>query len=55
MLTWCKVKGLRFEDTRLQIYKSILFLHLKALRGGELRLFLHLQVEKENTLTERAR
>jgi len=31
------------------------FLHLKALRGGELRLFLHLQVQKENALTERAR
>jgi len=30
-------------------------LHLKALRGGELRLFLHLQVQKENALTERAR
>ena len=36
-------------------YESILFLHLTALRGGELRLFLHLQVQKENALTERAR
>jgi len=34
---------------------SYRFLHLKALRGGELRLFLRLQVQKENALTERAR
>ena len=28
---------------------------MKTLRGGELRLFLHLKVQKENALTERVR
>jgi len=34
---------------------SLAEIAISACRGGELRLFLHLQVQKENALTERAR